>query len=80
MINKINAQNVFTYLCVNFIVISVLLPGETVDEEILEVTEGDFSRALNGLVPSVSEAELHNYKVLQQSLAVPLSKTHYKSQ
>ena len=70
----------YLHISVNFIVISVLLPGETVDEERLEVTEGDFSRALNGLVPSVSEAELQNYKVLQQSLAVPLLKTRYKSQ
>ena len=73
-------HNMYLHISVNFIVISVLLPGETVDEERLEVTEGDFSRALNGLVPSVSEVELQNYKVLQQSLAVPLSKTHYKSQ
>ena len=39
--------------------------GEEVDQSSVEVTESDFSRAVEAIIPSVSLDELRHYKSVQ---------------
>ena len=53
--------------CYLMILFSPIL-GEDVDQSCVEVRQEDFMKALDGLVPSVSEQELERYKLLHHEL------------